>query len=125
MKARILIVDDNAINLKLAAATLRYDDHEVTTAEDAESAQGLISTGQEFDLILMDVSLPKMDGLTYTRLLKADPRTAHIPVVILTAAAMRGDEQNARRAGADGFISKPINVGTFPQAIAQYLKPTA
>ena len=124
MKGRVLIVDDNAINLKLAAATLRYDDYEVTTAADAESAQGLISTApEEFDLILMDVSLPKMDGLTYTRLLKADPRTAHIPVVILTASAMRGDEQNARSAGADGFISKPINVGTFPQSIARYLKP--
>jgi CheY-like chemotaxis protein len=122
MQARILIVDDNATNLKLAAATLRYEGHEVITAVDAESAHSLISVSPEFDLILMDVSLPGMDGLTLTKLLKADPRTAHVPIVILTASAMRGDELNARTAGADGFIAKPISVGTFPQLIAEHLR---
>jgi CheY-like chemotaxis protein len=124
MSARILVVDDNEINLKLAAATLRFEGHEVITATDAESAQSLIRTGPEIDLILLDVSLPRMDGLTFTRILKADPATAQIPVLILTASAMRGDEQNARAAGADAFITKPINVGTFPHLITQHLKPS-
>jgi len=70
----------------------------------------------------MDVSLPGMDGLTFTKLLRADPRTAQIPIVVLTASAMPGDEQKARNAGADAFIAKPISVGTFPQLIAEHLK---
>ena len=123
MKKRILIVDDNAINLKLAASVLRYEGYEVITAVDAESARALVTATARIDLILMDVSLPKMDGLTLTRLLKAYPQTAMIPIVILTASAMRGDEQTALDAGADGYITKPIEVSKFPHVVAQFLKP--
>ncbi|MGH7969476.1 MAG: response regulator, partial [Limisphaerales bacterium] len=73
------------------------------------------------DLILMDLSLPGMDGLTATRLLKADPATAHLRVIALTAHAMRGDDALAKAAGCDGYLPKPIDTRRFPQQIASFL----
>jgi CheY-like chemotaxis protein len=69
----------------------------------------------------MDVALPGMDGLTLTRELKADPATRHIPIVALTAFAMKGDEERVREAGCDGYISKPIDIGTLPDQVAKLL----
>jgi CheY-like chemotaxis protein len=124
MPARILVVDDNLVNLKLAAAVLAAEGHVVIRALDAEQAQACLA--QELpDLILMDIALPGMDGLTLTRAIKADPRLRHIPVLALTAFAMKGDDQKARDAGCDGYITKPIDTRALPVLIADALQKAA
>ncbi len=120
-RARILVVDDNPINLKLVASTLEYGDFTIDAVQDAEAALSSLASAGHPDLILLDVSLPGMDGLTLTRKLKAQAATAAIPIVILTASAMRGDEQAAYAAGANGYITKPIDVAAFPEQIASFL----
>jgi CheY-like chemotaxis protein len=121
---RILIVDDNKTNLKLASDVLAFDGYEILNAIDAESAQEIIRNTTP-DLILMDIALPGMDGLTLTRLLKADEATRNIVVVALTAFAMKGDDARARDAGCDGYITKPIDTRTLPDAVAGYLRARA
>jgi CheY-like chemotaxis protein len=116
----ILVVDDNPINLKLISATLKFAGYQISGASDAESAQALLKL-QSFDLILMDIALPGMDGLTLTRLLKADSQTRHIPIIALTASAMKGDETKALAAGCDRYITKPIDTRSLPRAIAEFL----
>jgi CheY-like chemotaxis protein len=120
VSAHVLIVDDNLINLKLAAEILLAADFSITTAVDAETARQLLATDVP-DLILMDIALPGMDGLTLTRLLKADMRLGHIPIVALTAYAMRGDDLKAIAAGCDGYITKPINTRTFADQVSTVL----
>ena len=125
MAARILIVDDNPTNLKLACDLLEIEGYQIEKANDAEEALAIIGKTQ-FDLVLMDIELPGMDGLTLTRLLKETPATQQIPVVALTAFAMKGDDQKAFQAGCAGYITKPIDTRKFPQQIAEYLtKPLA
>ncbi len=110
--ATILIVEDNAANLKLATFLLETAGHTVLSASNAES--GLtVARDQQPDLILMDIQLPGMDGLRATELLKADDATRAIPVVALTALAMKGDEERIRAAGCDGYIAKPIRYQEF------------
>jgi len=121
MPSTILVIDDNLVNLRLAAATLRYEGYQVLTALNAKSAFDLVCSTASIDLILMDLSLPDVDGLSFTRQLKADPRCAHIPIVILTASTMQEDEHTALNAGADGYITKPISVSSFPELIARHL----
>jgi CheY-like chemotaxis protein len=118
--ARILVVDDNLTNLKLISDLLEFEGYEILNAMDAEEAQ-VILTDTLPDLILMDIALPGMDGLTLTRHLKADARTRHIRIVALTAFAMKGDEQKALDAGCDGYITKPIDTRTFPGEVARIL----
>jgi CheY-like chemotaxis protein len=120
MSDRILIVDDNAQNLKLARVILSTAGYEVATARDAEEA---VETVPAFSpaLILMDLQLPGMDGLELTRRLKSDPTSAHIRVVALTAYAMKGDEEKARAAGCDGYITKPIDTDALPKLVAEVL----
>jgi len=91
---------------------------------DAEQAQEMLKSATP-DLILMDIALPGMDGLTLTRKLKADERLRHVPVVAMTAFAMKGDEQKALAAGCDGYITKPIDTRKLPQQVAAYLLPHA
>lgn len=122
--AVILVVDDNPTNLKLASALLQSEGHEVVPAGDAEQAQALLSERVP-DLILMDIALPGMDGLELTRRLKADPRLRHVPVIALTAFAMKGDEQKARDAGCDGYITKPIDTRAMPALVRQALQQAA
>jgi CheY-like chemotaxis protein len=126
MTVRILIVDDNATNLKLASDVLVSDGFAVESAQDAEEARMLLEQRLP-DLILMDIALPGMDGLTLTRLLKAESRFAQIPIVALTASAMRGDEEKALAAGCVGYITKPINTRTLGLQIRTLLSsgPTA
>ena len=108
----VLVVDDNPINLELASFVLAADGWCVSTAADAEEA--LRSIEQRLpDLILMDIQLPGMDGLTLTRQIKADPALRHITVVAFTAYAMKGDEAIMRAAGCDGYLAKPIEVARF------------
>ena len=120
-KARILVVDDNPTNLKLICDLLEWSGYQVSKAIDAEQALELIRQ-QPPDLILMDLALPGMDGLTLTRQLKADPATRHIRIVALTAFAMKGDEQKALEAGCDGYLSKPIDTRRLADQVAQALK---
>ena len=118
--APILIVDDNASNTKLLAFLLTSKGYVVRTAA---SATEVLEVLQEFvpKLILMDIQLPGMDGLTLTRQLKADPRTSAIPIIAATAYAMKGDEQRARDAGCDGYITKPIDTRKLPHDIERFL----
>jgi len=118
--ARILVVDDNSTNLKLVSDVLSFEGYEILRAVDAEEAQVVVADTVP-DLILMDIALPGMDGLTLTRLLKADPRTRHVTVVALTAFAMIGDKQKSLDAGCDGYITKPIDTRTFPTEVAGIL----
>lgn len=117
MKPVILIVEDNLVNMELATDLLEANDFKVLQAHTAE--EGLRVAREVLpDLILMDLSLPGMDGLAATRALKADPATQHIRIIALTAHAMRGDERNALNAGCDGYLSKPIDTRTFPGVVA-------
>jgi len=118
--ARILIVDDNASNTKLLAFLLNAKGYAVRTAANADEALAVVD---EFDprLILMDIQLPGQDGLSLTRRLKADPRTRGITIIAATAYAMKGDEERARAAGCDGYITKPIDTRQLPIEIAKYL----
>ena len=118
--ARILIVDDNPVNLKLASDVLSCAEYRVLTAADAEEAQSVVRRNPP-DLILMDIGLPGMDGLTLTRLIKANPATRHIVIVALTAFAMKGDDQKAIEAGCDGYITKPIDTRKLPEQLAEII----
>jgi two-component system cell cycle response regulator len=117
---RILIVDDNVQNLKLARVILAYEGYDVWTAADAEEALALLRTARP-RVILMDIQLPGMDGLQLTRQLKADPSTRSIGVIALTAYAMKGDEEKALAAGCDGYLSKPIDTDRLPEVVRSYL----
>jgi PAS domain S-box-containing protein/diguanylate cyclase (GGDEF)-like protein len=123
VSARILIVDDNATNLKLAASVLALEGFTVDQAGDAEQAQAYLAETVP-DLILMDIALPGMDGLSLTRQLKQDPRFAHVPIVALTAFAMKGDEEKAREAGCAGYLTKPIDTRQFGRQVTGFLAPT-
>lgn len=116
----ILIVDDNPANLKLARMLLAGEGFEVCTAADAEEALVLLQSFRP-RVILMDLQMPGMDGFELARRLKADPATRGIVVLALTAYAMKGDEERAREAGCDGYVSKPIDTRTLPALIARHL----
>lgn len=117
---RVLIVDDNPVNLKLIRVLLQGEGYDVRTAADAEEALGLLERFSP-EIILMDIQLPGMDGLTLTRRLKASPATRDIVVLALTAYAMKGDEQRVLDAGCDGYVAKPVDTRTLPQVVATYL----
>jgi|SRR5438067_1478271 CheY-like chemotaxis protein len=116
----IMVVDDNPVNLKLARVLLMKKGYAVYTAMDADEALAVLESVHPH-LILMDIQLPGMDGLTLTRRLKVNPATRDILIVALTAYAMKGDEQKAREAGCDGYIPKPIDPRTFIDTLRQYL----
>jgi len=124
MSARILIVEDNPVNLKLASELLEMEGYAVERAVDAERAQELLRAAVP-DLILMDIALPGMDGLALTRRLKSDDRLKHVPVVAMTAFAMKGDEGKALAAGCDGYITKPIDTRRLPEQVAAFLRRSA
>ncbi len=117
----ILVVDDNPSNLKLFTFLLALPGYSVTTAADAQQALGALEHLMP-DLIIMDLQLPDVDGLTLTRQLKADPRLQHVPIVAVTASAMKGDEEKARAAGVDGYMSKPVEKRAFRAMVASYLE---
>jgi len=118
--ACILVVDDNATNLKLVSDVLAFDGYSILKAVDAEAAQEIIRETRP-DLILMDIALPGMDGLTLTRQLKADAHTRDIVIVALTAFAMKGDDIKAREAGCDGYITKPFDTRALSGTVADFL----
>ncbi|HEY6923236.1 MAG TPA: response regulator [Steroidobacteraceae bacterium] len=118
---RVLIVEDNPINMKLAADVLEADGFRVERAPDAEQAKVLLES-LEPDLILTDIALPGMDGLTFVRLCKAEARLQHVPIVALTAFAMKGDDAKALEAGCAGYITKPIQTRQFAAQVRKYLR---
>src|SRR5262249_22074299 len=118
----ILIIEDNPLNRELAADILDAAGYAILQAEDAEEGIALARAEQP-SLILMDVSLPGMDGLRATGMLKQDAATKQIPVLALTAHALKGDEERALAAGCAGYIPKPIDTRALPRAVARYLRP--
>ena len=118
--AKVLIVEDNPANMTLAIFLLESAGHSVINATDAEAGLTLARDEQP-QLILMDIQLPGMDGLEATRLLKQDDATRGIPVIALTALAMKGDEERIRAAGCDGYIAKPLAYKDFLAVVAARL----
>lgn len=118
--ATILVVEDNAINMKLVVLLLESAGHTVLSATDAEVGL-VLAREQQPQLILMDIQLAGMDGLQATVLLKRDATTRAIPVIALTALAMKGDEERIRAAGCDGYIAKPLRYQDFLAIIAEHL----
>lgn len=116
----VLIVDDNPQNLKLAKVILAAEGFDVKTAIDAEDALRILESFTP-RLILMDLQLPRMDGLELTRRLKADPARREIIIIALTAYAMKGDKEKAFAAGCDGYLSKPIDIDALPRSVSDHL----
>jgi CheY-like chemotaxis protein len=116
----ILIVDDNPTNLKLVSFLLVKRGYQVRSAGGAQEA---LEALKEFHpvLILMDMQMPEIDGFELTRRLKADPATRDITIIALTAFAMKGDEERVLEAGCDGYLAKPIDTRTLPDAVASWI----
>src|SRR5688572_20191014 len=119
---KILIVEDNPLNMELASDLLTCAGFEVLQAATAERGI-MLARDVVPDLILMDTSLPGMDGLRATEILKDDEGTRAIPIVSLTANAMKGDEETALAAGALAYVTKPIDTRTFAKTVASFLQP--
>ena len=117
---KILIVEDNPMNLELATDLLEVSGYVIIQAETAEEGINL-ARAELPDLILMAISLPGMDGLEATGILKQDPTTKDITVIALTAHAMRGDEEKAMVAGCIGYITKPIDTREFPKDVSRFI----
>ncbi|HEY2090338.1 MAG TPA: response regulator [Thermoanaerobaculia bacterium] len=119
---KVLVVEDNDMNMQLVEYLLEEGGYAIVKATSGEEALALTRSETERpDLILMDIHLPGMDGLSVVREMKSDDRTNRIPILALTAHAMRGDKDRFLEAGCDGYISKPIDVKTFLTSIEQYI----
>jgi two-component system cell cycle response regulator DivK len=119
MAKKILVVEDDPDNRRIVAKTLSVEGYEVVEATDG--VQAIAQAHAEHpDLVLMDLALPNMDGWEATRRLKSDPKTRSIPVIALTAVAMRGDEEQARAAGCDDYLSKPARPVTIREMVKKY-----
>jgi two-component system cell cycle response regulator DivK len=118
--AKILIVEDNPANMTLAVFLLKSAGYAILSAIDAEAGLA-VARAERPDLILMDIQLPGMDGLQATALLKTDEATRAIPVIALTALAMKGDEERIRAAGCDGYIAKPLAYKEFLATVSALL----
>lgn len=120
---RILVVEDNDMNMQLVEYLLEEGGYGIVKATSGEEAIAVTrdTSSPPLDLILMDIHLPGMDGLSVVREMKTNERTKRVPILALTAHAMRGDKDRFLEAGCDGYISKPIDVKTFLSSIEQYL----
>lgn len=116
---RVLVVEDNLFNLELFRDLLEVGGHEVFTSQDAKNGIRLAQSELP-DIIVMDIGLPDMDGLQAVRIIRQDDRTQGIPVVAVTAHAMKEDAQRVRAAGCDGYITKPIDTRTFVSDLLSY-----
>jgi CheY-like chemotaxis protein len=117
---RILVVEDNPVNLRLARMLLESDGYSTSGAIDAEHAERSILDHPP-DLILMDVGLPGKDGYTFTRELRSRPETQHIPILIVTSFAMKGDREKALEAGCSGYLTKPVRREALIGAVRQLI----
>ena len=120
MKQKILIVEDNPLNMRLIEMVLKAKSYTLLKATDGEEALD-IATRERPDLLLMDIRLPKVSGLEVARRLKENPAFSHIPIIALTAHAMKGDREKAIEAGCDSYLSKPINTRELPRLVADML----
>ena len=120
MAQRILVAEDEPDNRRIVVKVLAMEGYTVLEAVDGGSALEL-ARREHPDLIVLDLAMPGIDGWEAARRLKADPRTADIPIIALTAFAMRGDEERAREAGCDGYLSKPCRPQTIREIVARFL----
>lgn len=119
-KTNILIVEDNIDNYELVRFLLQRSGYEALWAHSGREAIEMLKTGRP-DLILMDLSLPEMDGWTATERIKSDPETKHIPIIALTAHTLPGDRKRALDVGCDGYLSKPMNIEFFADTVERAL----
>ena len=117
---KILVVEDNALSMKLVNDLLEFHGYQIFQATRGADAVRIAHDSHP-DLVLLNLQLPDMSGLDVARALKADGATRSIPVVAVTAFAMRGDEEMARAAGCDGYVTKPIRIHSFLQTVAAFL----
>ena len=120
MNKRILLVEDNEVNRRLAGFLLRSQGYQVREATSALAAFEMLDKERP-DLIVMDIQLPGMDGLEATRKIKEQPATANIPIIAVTSYAMKGDREKALAAGCAGYVTKPIDKNTFIQEVAAHV----
>jgi two-component system cell cycle response regulator DivK len=116
----VLVVEDNELNMKLFHDLLESQGYKILQTKDGMEALSLAREHRP-DLILMDIQLPEVSGLEVTRWIKEDEALSHIPVIAVTAFAMKGDEEKIRQGGCEAYIAKPISVATFLQTIQTYL----
>lgn len=119
-KQRILVVDDNLVNMKLVSFILQKRGYEITTAENATETFASVTSAPP-DLILLDLQLPEIDGYEIARRLRAEFGLRDTPIVAVTAFAMRGDEERALAAGCTAYMSKPIDTAALPALVARLL----
>ena len=117
----VLIVEDNELNLKLFTDLLQAQGYRVISTQDGMAALDM-ARAEKPDLILMDIQLPEVSGIDVTKWLKADDELKDIPVIAVTAFAMKGDEEKIRASGCEAYISKPISVSHFLQTVSEFLK---
>ena len=122
--ARVLVVEDNDMNMQLVEYLLEEGGYQIVKAASGEEALSIARTGDPVDLILMDIHLPGIDGLSVVREMKTDAVTSAIPILALTAHAMRGDKDRFLEAGCDGYITKPIDTRKLPEQVAEILRRT-
>ena len=120
MAKTIMIVEDNELNMKLFNDLLRAHGYETLPMRNGHEALDALES-QRPDLIIMDIQLPQISGLEVTRIIKQDDRLKHIPVIAVTAFAMKGDEERIRQGGCEGYLSKPISVVTFLETVKSFL----
>lgn len=120
MKEKILIVEDNSPNMRLIEMTLRPKGYRLLTATDGEEALDT-ATRNKPDLIIMDIYLPKVSGLEVTKRLRQMPAFNHVPIIAVTAHAMKGDKEKIIEAGCDAYLPKPINTRQLPEVVTEML----
>ena len=119
-KEKILVVEDNPMNLELIKFLLEDQERTIYEATNGQEALNQVKSNR-FGLILMDIQLPGMDGLTATKMIREDPQNKDIPIIALTSYAMKGDEERAKEAGCNGYITKPIDTEEFLKEVARFL----
>lgn len=120
MPAKILVVEDNLQSMKVVTMTLKYHGYNLVQASDGEQALEM-AVKEKPDLIIMDIRLPKMDGMEVTQKLREIPAFKRTPILVLTAYAMKGDKEKFLAAGCDGYIPKPVNTRQLPGLVADML----
>ncbi len=123
MEEKILVIEDTPVNMELVTDLLEVAGYQIIQAEIAETGIEM-ARAEAPDLILMDIGLPGMDGLTATGILKQDQLTKDIPIIALTSHAMKDDEERIMAAGCDGYITKPIDTREFPKTVAGFIGST-
>lgn len=122
--ARILLAEDSTANQLLVTTILQHVGFNVDVANNGQEAVSA-AAGKRYDLILMDMCMPEMDGLEATRIIRSDPETAHLPIIALTANALQEDVDNCLEAGMNGYLCKPINKDSFLEVVCFWLAKTA